>query len=286
MTALVTVDIGNSFVKFAFFPSERENIRSLPEPESVCVETTSTFSDLEHWLHSPTRRNIKLTWIISSVNDGRTRSLTHWLKRNRPWDTVRVLSLSDIPLVVLYDHPEQLGLDRAVAAYAAQTYFGRRGPIMVVDVGTATTIDLVDCQGRFAGGAIMPGPQISATALYEKTDRIPRLNLSHIAASRSWPATNTQDAIGVGITHGTAAAVFSFYLQALRKMQTEHADETLPILVTGRSEIVFEQLLSLLFDVLNDLFHNQTKPTIVTCSNVILRGLALLPLHNHDSNQE
>ena len=76
---------------------------------------------------------------------------------------------------ILYENPLEVGADRVVAAIAAYEKFG--GPSIVVDFGTATTFDAISAKGEYLGGAIAPGIQISAEALYLKTARLPRIEI-------------------------------------------------------------------------------------------------------------
>ncbi len=76
---------------------------------------------------------------------------------------------------ILYENPLEVGADRIAAAVAAFERYG--GPTVVVDFGTATTFDAVSAKGEYLGGAIAPGIQISAEALYLKTARLPRIEI-------------------------------------------------------------------------------------------------------------
>ena len=76
---------------------------------------------------------------------------------------------------VLYDNPAEVGADRIVNSVAAFEKFG--GPCVVVDFGTATTFDCVSAKGEYQGGVICPGIGISADALFEKTARLPRVDI-------------------------------------------------------------------------------------------------------------
>jgi type III pantothenate kinase len=76
---------------------------------------------------------------------------------------------------VLYDNPAEVGADRIVNSVAAFEKFG--GPCIVVDFGTATTFDCVSAKGEYQGGVISPGIGISADALFEKTARLPRVDI-------------------------------------------------------------------------------------------------------------
>lgn len=69
------------------------------------------------------------------------------------------------------DHPAEVGADRLVNSVAAHSRY--RGPLIVVDFGTATTFDVVDENGNYCGGVIAPGIQLSLQALYLGTARLP-----------------------------------------------------------------------------------------------------------------
>src|SRR5579863_9099122 len=76
---------------------------------------------------------------------------------------------------VHYDNPAEVGADRIVNGVAAFEKYG--GPCIVVDFGTATTFDCVSVKGEYLGGVICPGIGISADALFERTARLPRVEI-------------------------------------------------------------------------------------------------------------
>lgn len=77
---------------------------------------------------------------------------------------------------ILYDHPGEVGADRIVNAVAA--YDRYRKSCIVVDFGTATTFDYVSSRGEYMGGAIAPGIGISAEALFQRTSKLPRIEIT------------------------------------------------------------------------------------------------------------
>jgi type III pantothenate kinase len=79
----------------------------------------------------------------------------------------------DLGLSVLLDRPEEVGADRLVNAVAAHERY--RGPLIVIDFGTATTFDVVDAAGNYCGGAIAPGPNLSLEALHLAAAKLPRV---------------------------------------------------------------------------------------------------------------
>ncbi|MGA9529208.1 MAG: type III pantothenate kinase [Terriglobales bacterium] len=76
---------------------------------------------------------------------------------------------------VLYDNPAEVGADRIVNAVAAFEKHG--GPCVIVDFGTATTFDCISKKGEYMGGVICPGIGISADALFQRTARLPRVEV-------------------------------------------------------------------------------------------------------------
>src|SRR5262249_37805600 len=92
---------------------------------------------------------------------------------------MRVDSELDRGMPILYDNPAEVGADRIVNSIAAYERFGRaaKRPLIIVDFGTATTLDAVTAKGEYLGGAICPGVQISADALFQRAARLPRIDV-------------------------------------------------------------------------------------------------------------
>ena len=80
---------------------------------------------------------------------------------------------------ILYENPAEVGADRIVNAIAAYECFDKSGacPLVIVDFGTATTFDAITRRGEYLGGAICPGVQISADALFQRAARLPRIDV-------------------------------------------------------------------------------------------------------------
>ena len=96
---------------------------------------------------------------------------------------------------------------------ALAAYKRFRLPVMIVDAGTATTIDVVDQYGRFLGGAIMPGPRTSLDAMHKGTAALPRVALNEATAKINGPrglpeiAKNTKDAMIAGVCWSLVGAI-------------------------------------------------------------------------------
>lgn len=103
---------------------------------------------------------------------------------------------------ILYDNPREVGADRIANAIAAFDLFG--GPCIVVDFGTATTVDATSAKGEYLGGAIMPGIEISLDALFERAAALPRVDLS---PPKRVIAKSTVTSVQAGVLYGFVDAV-------------------------------------------------------------------------------
>jgi type III pantothenate kinase len=103
---------------------------------------------------------------------------------------------------ILYENPREVGADRIVNAVAA--YDRAKGPVIVVDFGTATTFDVVTPKGEYLGGVIAPGIQISADALFSRAAKLPRVE---IAKPPHVIGRNTIHSMQSGIVHGYVGLV-------------------------------------------------------------------------------
>lgn len=101
-----------------------------------------------------------------------------------------------------YANPSEIGADRVADAVAAKAAYG--APVVVVDLGTATNIEVIDTDGRFIGGVIAPGLETSAAALFSHATKLAATELVDpgVAIGR-----NTVEAIQAGLVYGEAARV-------------------------------------------------------------------------------
>jgi type III pantothenate kinase len=130
---------------------------------------------------------------------------------------------------VLTDNPADLGADRIVNCVAAFERLG--GPCIVVDMGTATTFDVLSKKGEFLGGAIAPGLGISAEALFSRAARLPRV---HIKKPAKVIGTGTIDNIQIGLYYGYIGLVDGI----LERMIAEMGRETKTIATGGLAPLI------------------------------------------------
>jgi len=123
-------------------------------------------------------------------------------------DNVRVVKAHDaLPVQNNYDNPQALGTDRLCNALACASLFAGRSCV-IIDAGTALTIDYLHGGTLFGGGAILPGCATQAEALHRRTDALPLVKLGDIDDGLvALPATSTEGCIRAGILFGMAGAV-------------------------------------------------------------------------------
>src|ERR1700726_2868525 len=140
---------------------------------------------------------------------------------------------------VLYDNPAEVGADRIVNGVAAFEKYG--GPCVVVDFGTATTFDCVSAKGEYMGGVICPGIGISADALFQRTARLPRVEIRKPARMIG---TNTVGSLQSGLYYGYLGLVDGI----LERLMNEMGEET-RVIATGGLGSLFGTVSHFIKDV-------------------------------------
>ena len=196
---LLAIDIGNTNISFGVFDTtdlihhfraESSRTRTIDE-YCVFVEQMLALLNVE-------RRALNAA-IIASVVPTLTEPMSSLARRMFACEPVVVGPGTRTGMPILYDNPRDVGADRIVNAVAA--YDIVRAGVVVVDFGTATTFDCVSPKGEYLGGAIVPGIQISAEALFARAAKLPRVDLT---APAKVIGRNTPHAMQSGITYGVS----------------------------------------------------------------------------------
>lgn len=127
-------------------------------------------------------------------------------------------------LNIKIENPAQLGADLVVDAVAAIAKYPK--PIIIFDIGTANTMSVIDRQGQFLGGAIMPGPRLSANSLSDQTSQLPRIELD---APPRVISRNTIQCIQSGVTYGHAAMIDGL----IDRVEEELGEAAAAVVATG-----------------------------------------------------
>ena len=233
MSSLVAVDIGNSSIKLGWFP-EGESRTELP-PARVL-----TF--IEDELESP-RWNAfcemidsQTHWVIASVHQQACQRLTAAVVANCPVAKVTVLCNSMLPMDTDIEAVDSVGTDRLLAALAVRSLEPTACPAIVIDSGTAVTVDVVNGQGAFAGGVIMPGSALIARALNDGTAQLPQIVLDKDNVPEPI-GKNTQDAIAAGIYWGLVGSI-----NELVKQQFLLLGQSAPVFISGGDSWIAKHL--------------------------------------------
>ncbi|MGI4852849.1 MAG: type III pantothenate kinase [Janthinobacterium lividum] len=160
-------------------------------------------------------------------------------------------------LPVLTDNPAEVGADRIVNCVAAFERYG--GPTIVVDLGTATTFDVISAKGEFLGGAIAPGVGISADALFTSAARLSRVNIRKPAKVIG---TGTVDNIQIGLFYGYIGLIDGI----CDRMIAELGPETKVVATGGYAKLLAES----------------SRRIATVDENLTLDGVCLIYERNHD----
>ena len=135
---------------------------------------------------------------------------------------------ADFPIPIRADvaEPARVGTDRLLAALAARHRAG--GACIVVDAGTAVTVDAVDADGTFLGGAIFPGPGLMARALADGTAQLPLVEVGREFVPERAIGKNTEEAIRFGIMRALSGAVGGIAADMMQVVGT-----AAPVYITG-----------------------------------------------------
>ena len=144
-------------------------------------------------------------------------------------------------LNIKLNNPNTLGIDRIANAIAAKQYYPL--PIIVVDIGTATTFDIISDDGDFIGGIIMPGLNLQFDSLNSKTSKLPKIT---ICDSKKAIGDSTKSALLSGVIRGSACAIEGL----LKQCEIELGKKATIIATGGHCEII-SQYMQRSFDYIN-----------------------------------
>jgi type III pantothenate kinase len=223
-SVLLVVDVGNTQTHFGAYDGERlvEHWRFATVRISTSDELGAalrsllelrglTFADIDASIVSSTVPQLRPEWTAMAA-----RYLGHEMPAVGPG--VR----TGMPIKI--DNPRELGADRLVNAVAAYEKVG--GPVVVVDLGTALTFDVVSEDGAYLGGLIAPGVEISMEALTQRAAALPKIDLT---PPRTLIGKSTADAIRSGVIYGFAGQVDAI----VSRLRDELGEETEAIATGG-----------------------------------------------------
>jgi len=233
---LLAIDVGSSCVKLGWFPAagacESEKPASLPIAAAPLAIPAEIFRvehrdrSAEEWTAAvdacfnelPTTEEV--VCVVASVHRGVAEKLLTRLQL-RPWKKLLSLRAADLPLTVNVAVPEKVGIDRLLGALAVNQLRRPKTAAIAVDMGTATTVDLISADGAFEGGAIVAGPTLALAALHAGTASLPQLGASVLEAPPVAIGKSTIEAMASGAYWGAIGAVRELASQLAQSCPSE-----------------------------------------------------------------
>ncbi|MGE5430750.1 MAG: type III pantothenate kinase [Syntrophomonadaceae bacterium] len=235
-------DIGNSRIKFALY--DRTGLRELK---------TSSHDVLPlEWLKSGNFESAAISSVVPSVTD---RLYKYFLKEFQIEPFV-ITHESHFNLEIDYETPQSLGIDRICSAEGAFSLFketpgfknyNEKSFIITVDLGTATTVNIVKYNGVFSGGIIMPGIMTMANSLKVNTAQLPEISIEK--DYKSLIGKNTRSSIASGILNSTLSLIEN----SVCCLKSEMGADVIKLYTTGGNAALIENYLKLEHVMVEDL---------------------------------
>ena len=224
---VLLADVGNSRTKLARVSGVSHGMPLLARQYELDSRNLNC-KDFENWLMGevvcPT------TFYIASVCDAAVTQLETVISAvsitgQHPIRVHRV-DFSNLPLEVETEQPDRVGIDRLAAATAASQlvsskFVSPKKGCIVIDCGTAISVDMVTSDRQFLGGAILPGPALLARSLADGTSLLPEVSPTQYVAAPLMPGRSTSDAIAAGIGFGIRGAVSRLIDEDYREIGSE-----------------------------------------------------------------
>jgi type III pantothenate kinase len=208
---ILAIDVGNTRFKFGVF--ERADSTASEAKLPACVASISVpvagdpdwgtiTAHFDKW-----SATLAQAAIAGANPAGVERVISGW--PNGIWPApVAVRRAAELPLRVNLEFPDKVGIDRLLDAVAANVLRTPADAAIVVDAGTATTVNYISAEGAFEGGAILPGIELGARALHQYTALLPQIDGRSLVLNPVKPlGLNTPGAIASGLWFGQVGAV-------------------------------------------------------------------------------
>lgn len=258
----VCVDIGNSGMRCVLVTRESIKRETPWTGELLRVDWPTRSPDqsisgiIEHslsrWL--PDESKLELNWLVSSVQrtmEGQLRAFV----TNQSGHSYRLINYRDLKLTVEVDHPEKVGIDRLLAASAAASTIPGQ-PLIVIQAGSAITVDWFEPPQMFCGGAIMPGVPMMLRLLSQAADLLPEVAAKELLNLPPLPGRSTTSAMNAGV----CSAVVGGVQHLIARYRQQYGEETLIVISGGDGPLLSPHL----------------DGPIQIIDHLVLRGLAFL----------
>lgn len=249
---LLAVDIGNTNIVFGCVNEKDEVVLF----ERISTNHNATAAEYAVLIRTILEMN---SFDVSDIDDAIMSSVVPSVT-NTVKEAIRKLFCVDVMIAgpgvktglnILIDNPAQLGSDQAVDAVAAINEYPV--PLIIIDMGTATTLSVVDSKKNYRGGLILTGMKVAADALTARTAQLPKVNFEvppHVIG------TNTIDCLKSGILYSNASALDGI----IDRIEEELGEKCTAVATGGLSELVVPLC----------------KRKIILDNNLLIKGLAII----------
>ncbi|MEW6027057.1 MAG: type III pantothenate kinase [Planctomycetota bacterium] len=238
---ILAIDIGNTNTHLAFFSGPNKIIASESIPNTL-LNKAFLSKVLEINGGNKIISKVK-TVLVASTNPDVEPIIIEWAKKIFKIKPLKAGLDFDIPITNRTEAPDKVGKDRLLNALAARKIVSGNKPIIVISCGTAITFDVINNRGEFLGGAIAPGINMMAKALYQNCALLPWVKLP--AKKPMVLGRNTQEAIISGVYFGGAGLVKNIVQELIKSLKIK--PQSLSIILTGGdAELVSAQVGSAL----------------------------------------
>jgi len=249
---LLAVDIGNTNVVFGCVDDD-DNVLLFERISTNHNATAAEYAVLIRTILEMNNFNVKDIddAIMSSVVPSVTNTVKEAIHKLFGVEVMMAGPGVKTGLNILIDNPAQLGSDQAVDAVAAINQYPV--PLIIIDMGTATTLSVVDSKKNYRGGLILTGMKVAADALTARTAQLPKVNFevpSHVIG------TNTIDCLKSGILYSNASALDGI----IERIEEELGEKCTAVATGGLSELVVPLC----------------KRDIILDNNLLIKGLAII----------
>jgi type III pantothenate kinase len=200
---LLAMDIGNTNVVLGLFDdggAARATVRVATRRETTADEISMAVHHLA--MRAGTSPESVSRTVVCSVVPSLEHAVTAFTERELGHAPFLVSAREDLGVPIAVDDPREVGPDRIVNALAAREECGT--PAIVVDLGTATTFDCLDGDGRYVGGVIAPGVETSAEELFRRAARLTKVDFTF---PERVLGSNTRDCLRSGAMYGTVGMI-------------------------------------------------------------------------------
>ena len=212
---ILAIDVGNTNIVLGCMDADTGKLHFTARLASDRLKTSDEYAAVMRnmiILNQVERHSIE-GGIISSVVPPLTVTMKDAVRQLCGRESLVVGAGLKTGLNIVMDNPAQLGSDLVTDAVAAVAEYPK--PILIFDLGTATTLSVVDGKGSYIGGMIMPGISLSLEALSSRTSQLPHINLE---GPKRLIGTNTVDCMKSGIVYGSAAMLDGMIARVTREL--------------------------------------------------------------------